>query len=84
VNGVDVRGVLRHLARHPSNVPLLLGASWRLRATGWWRRKPFVPLPDPAYWRFRLSTATGSPSGSTSVREVVEFAKWSARQRVGR
>ncbi|MGA7835365.1 MAG: hypothetical protein WCA31_09195 [Acidimicrobiales bacterium] len=84
MNGLDAKAMLRHLLRHPTHLRLLVAALWRLRATGWWRRAPFLPLPDRAYWRFRLSTATGSPSGSTSVREVVEFAKWSARQRVGR
>ncbi len=84
MNGVDVRAVARHLARHPAHARILLVALWRLRATNWWRRAPFLPLPDRAYWGFRLSTATGSTSGSTSVREIVEFAKWSARQRVGR
>jgi hypothetical protein len=84
VNGIDVKAVACHVLKHPEDTGLLLGALWRLRAANWWRRAPFLPLPDRAYWRFRLATATGSPTGSTDVREVVAFAKWSARQRVGR
>jgi hypothetical protein len=84
VIGIDMKGVARHLLRHPADVVLLSGALWRLRANDWWRRVPFLPLPDRAYWRFRLATATGSPTGSADVEEIVNFAKWSARQRVGR
>jgi hypothetical protein len=84
MNGVNIRALARHLLRHPADARGLLIALWRIRATDWWRRAPFLPLPDRAYWRFRLATATGSPTGSPDVREMVEFAKWSALQRVGR
>jgi hypothetical protein len=82
--GVNMRALARHLLQHPADARALLIAFWRMRATNWWRRAPFLPLPDRAYWRFRLATATGSPTGSPDVREMVEFAKWSALQRVGR
>jgi hypothetical protein len=84
VNGINVRALARHLAQHPAHTRLLLIALWRMRATNWWRRAPYLPLPDRAYWRFRLATAMGSPTTSPDVREMVEFAKWSALQRVGR
>jgi hypothetical protein len=84
MNGVNARALMRHLLQHPAEVRPLLSAFWRMRAAHWWRRAPFLPLPDRAYWRFRLATATGSPTGSPSAREMVEFAKWSALQRVGR
>jgi hypothetical protein len=84
VSGIDIRALARHLRRHPKDARALLSAVWRMRATNWWSHAPFLPLPDRAYWRFRLATATGSPNGSPTVREMVEFAKWSALQRVGR
>jgi|HubBroStandDraft_2_1064218.scaffolds.fasta_scaffold2077445_2 hypothetical protein len=84
MSGVDIRALAGHLRRHPTDARTLLLALWRLRATNWWSRAPFLPLPDRSYWRFRLATATGSPTGSPSVREMIEFAKWSALQRVGR
>ena len=49
--------------------------------TGFASHAPFLPLPGPAYWRFRVATATGSPTGRTSADDVVEFAKWSMRQK---
>jgi hypothetical protein len=84
MNGVDTKGIARHLLAQPADAGVLVRALWRLRATNWWRRAPFLPLPSRAYWHFRLATATGSLKGSTNVREIVEFAKWSDRQRVGR
>ena len=84
MNGVNVRALTRYLLQHPAEVRPLFSAFWRMRATRWWRSAPFLPLPDRAYWRFRLATATGSPTGSPDVREMVAFAKWSALQRVGR
>jgi hypothetical protein len=84
MNGVNIRALARHLVHHPADARALLMALWRMRATKWWRHAPFLPLPNRAYWRFRLATATGSPTGSPDVREMVGFAKWSALQRVGR
>ncbi|HVA53800.1 MAG TPA: hypothetical protein VNF05_09845 [Acidimicrobiales bacterium] len=84
MNGVDGRGLVRYLTRHPSLVPVVVRAGWRLRAHQWWRRRPFLPLPDQAYWNFRMMTVTGSMEGRVSAREIVDAAVWSSRQRVGR
>jgi hypothetical protein len=53
----------------------------RLAAPGWWRRPPFVPLPDPEYVRFRLLTQYGGEaldraSGRLEPRDVVEYLEW--------
>ena len=84
MNGIDLREMARYLFRHPSKVPMVLRAGWRLRARRWWRRAPFLPLPGESYWHFRLITATGSTSKTLSAREVVEAATWSRHQRDGR
>ena len=39
----------------------------RLAPRGWWRRAPFLPIPDADYLRFRMITAYG---GSGEVRLV--------------
>jgi hypothetical protein len=80
VKGLDGRSILTHFVRHPGEIPVVTRAAWHLRRRGWWRRAPFLPLPGREYWLFRLATATGSVTGTTSVREVVEFAKWSDQQ----
>lgn len=84
MNGVDVKGLVVHMLRRPKVVPLVIRAGWPLRARHWWRRPPFLPLPGKRYWVFRIVTATGSPEGLASTREVVDAAIWSSRQPRGR
>ena len=48
----------------------------RLAAPGWWRRPPFLPLPDPAYLRFRMVTAYGGDGGQPRPEDVVTYLHW--------
>lgn len=84
MRGIDVRSMATRLLRHPGEIPVVTRAAWRLRRAGWWRRAPFLPLPGRSYWQFRRATATGSTSGTTAAREVVEFAIWSDQQQARR
>ena len=77
-------GLGRHLVRRPSDAVPLVRAGWRLRRRSWWLRPPFLPVPDPAYWHFRMVTANGSAAVGVSANEMVDAAKWSLRQKVGR
>jgi hypothetical protein len=62
---------------HPSLAPSALGALRRLAPPRWWGRAPFLPLPAPAYWRFRLKTAFGDDaSARLSVRDVTSYLRW--------
>lgn len=47
-----------------------------LAVPGWWRRPPFLPLPDPAYLRFRLQTAYGDPARGPEPEDVVTYLHW--------
>ena len=47
----------------------------RLAAPGWWRRPPFLPLPDPEYLRFRLETQYGSDH-EPEPADVVTYLHW--------
>jgi hypothetical protein len=47
-----------------------------LAAPGWWRRAPFLPLPDRAYLRFRLVTAYGDPSHAPEPADIVTYLQW--------
>ena len=49
---------------------------------GWWRRPPFLPLPDPAYARFRGVTQYGDPDREPAIADVLVWLEW-ARE-VGR
>jgi hypothetical protein len=74
------RGLTRHLIGHPFDALAVARAGWRLRRAGWWRRPPFLPLPDPRYWEFRMTTAYGTASADPSPKSLVEAARWANRQ----
>ena len=48
----------------------------RLASSGWWRRPPFLPLPAPAYTRFRVLTQYGEPDYSPDVGDLVTWFIW--------
>ena len=48
----------------------------RLAPRGWWRTKPFLPLPDRAYLRFRLQTQYGDSSHEPAPRDLVAYLEW--------
>ena len=55
---------------------------FRLACPGWWRRSPFLPLPDRAYLRFRLETQYGDPNHRPEPEDVVAYLEWCRRQHV--
>jgi hypothetical protein len=67
----------RAVAARPDLWPTAIRAGRTLTPTGWWRRPPFLPLPDRHYLRFRLVTAYG---GSGDVPpdpdDVVTWLSW--------
>ncbi|MGH9007628.1 MAG: hypothetical protein ACRDV6_07945 [Acidimicrobiales bacterium] len=57
----------------------------RLAPTGWWRRPPFLPVPDATYWKFRMHTAYGDQlTGRPTRADVVDYLEWCQRVRPGR
>jgi hypothetical protein len=66
--------ILAVLAR-PRLWPTAVRQLVRTIAPGWWRRPPFLPLPDPRYVRFRLETAYGLTSFG-SADDVVAYLQW--------
>ena len=75
------------MAVRPGLWATAIGQVFRLSPTGWWRRAPFVPRPDPAYVQFRVATqyGVGAPGGSgagsepaaaPSPSDVVEYLQW--------
>ncbi len=68
----------RAVAGRPDLWPTALRAAADLRRTGWWRRPPFLPVPDPAWLRFRLVTAYGGEGtlDATTPLEAEELLTW--------
>jgi hypothetical protein len=77
-------GLGRYLVRHPRSAVVLARAGWRLRRDHWLRSVPFLPLPDPSYWHFRVTTVNGSSEVALSPVSMVEAATWALAQPVGR
>lgn len=62
---------------HPELWAVALGQVRRLAPTGWWRHRPHLPLPDPAYVRFRLVTMYGGDgSAPPAPEDVVTYLRW--------
>jgi hypothetical protein len=73
-------GLGRYLVRHPRDLAVLARAGWRLRADGWLRRRPFLPLPDANYWHFRVVTVNGDSAVSLGPASMVDAARWALVQ----
>lgn len=76
--GIDRRWVVAAavaVARHPSLWFTALRQVRRLAAPGWWRRSPHLPLPDPAYLRFRLETQYGTDR-APDPDDIVTYLHW--------
>jgi hypothetical protein len=42
----------------------------------WWRRPPFLPLPDRQWVRFRSTTAYGDPGAALDVEDLLTWLAW--------
>lgn len=62
--------------RRPDLWPTAVVVVLRLARPGWWRRPPFLPLPDPDYWAFRAVTAFGAVDAPPDPREVITYLEW--------
>ena len=62
--------------RRPRLAIDLVRITWRFRSTGWYRRAPFLPLPDATYLRWRMYTAYGDYDAVPSVTDVERYARW--------
>jgi hypothetical protein len=65
----------------PALAAALVRVAWRFRRRGWYRRFPFLPLPDPTYLRWRMYTAYGAEDAVPPPADVERFARWAVRGR---
>lgn len=66
--------------RHPATGAALLRVAWRFRRRRWWRRAPFLPLPDRDYLRWRMHTAYGDYDTVPPTDDVIRYARWAVRE----
>ena len=60
----------------PSLWGIALVQLFRLAPTGWWRHRPFLPLPDREYLRFRLQTQYGDADHAPEPADLVTYLRW--------
>ena len=73
--GLTVRAGLAVVAR-PWLWGIALVQLFRLARPGWWRRAPFLPVPDREYLRFRLETQYGDPNHAIEPADIVAYLRW--------
>lgn len=74
---------VRVVAVHPGLWPTAVVQALRLAPSGWWRRRPFLPLPAPAYLRFRLETMYGGDSPKRfEPQDLIAYLRWCKAWRV--
>jgi hypothetical protein len=49
---------------------------FRLAPNGWWRRAPFMPLPDARYLQFRMETQYGDTMHRAEQHDLVTYLVW--------
>jgi hypothetical protein len=73
---------LAAVVRHPSLWGTGIRQALVLAAPGWWRQRPFLPLPSPEYLRFRLQTAYGGEGDrAPDPDDLVTYLRWCREQR---
>ena len=69
-------GAALAIVRRPGLWPTALRQARRTAAPGWWRRRPFLPVPSGEYLRFRMTTQYGTTDGSPDAEDVIAFLEW--------
>jgi hypothetical protein len=68
------RAVLGVVVR-PHLWPTALRQAMRIARPQWWKRSPFLPIPDAGYLRFRLVTAYGD-NVAPKPDDLVSYLEW--------
>jgi hypothetical protein len=64
------------VARHPRLWPVAVRQWRRTTPDGWWRRRPYLPVPTREYLEFRLLTQYGDSRSRASSADVVNYLTW--------
>ena len=65
--------------RRPRLAIELIRIAWRFRSSTWYRRFPFLPIPDSTYLRWRMYTAYGDYNAVPPVTDVERYARWAVK-----
>lgn len=63
--------------KHPSLWLVALKQLFLLAPADWWRRAPYLPLPDRKYYEFRMTTAYGgSGQRHGTAEDLITYLRW--------
>jgi len=74
-----VRGVVAvivALAGRPRLWPTATRQWRRTTPSGWWKRRPFLPVPSRDYFAFRMVTQYGSADHRIEPGDVLNYLAW--------
>lgn len=69
------------VAVRPRLWPAALRQARALVPSSWWRRRPFLPVPDRDWLRFRMTTAYGDADAPVDVDDLLVWLAWTATTR---
>ena len=64
------------IARRPGLWSTALRQARRTAPPGWWRHRPFLPVPSGDYLRFRMLTQYGETDRPADPDDVVNYLAW--------
>lgn len=76
----DAFTVVAALAARPGLWPTAARQWRRTTPTGWWRRRPFLPVPTAGYLHFRLVTQYGDADHRIVPADVLNYLTWCRSQ----
>jgi hypothetical protein len=65
--------------RNPALGVALIRVAWRFRSREWYRRPPFLPMPDRRYLKWRMYTAYGDENIVPPADDIARYARWAVR-----
>jgi hypothetical protein len=68
--------VIAAVLRRPRLWPTAVRQWSRLVPGSWWRRPPFLPVPDRAYMAFRMQTQYGDPRHRPERDDLISYLTW--------
>ena len=69
-------GAARVLIVRPSLWPTAVVQARRFAPDGWWRRAPFLPVPDADLLAFRATTQYGDSHHPATPDDLISWLEW--------
>lgn len=48
----------------------------RFTRSKWWTKAPYLPLPSPSYWEFRMESIYGNSQELPSKDDLIAYLEW--------